>query len=107
MLKKAGIVLAMTTAGLLALSPLAYAGPVVKQGNKQSSNQGNGAFNGNNVGSGNSAPVCDTSVSTITIVIIGSGTVKRQTTKQGGGNCSSSGSAIGQSTNQSASNNNG
>ncbi|MGI9000167.1 MAG: hypothetical protein ACR2GH_00715 [Pseudonocardia sp.] len=108
MLKKAGIVLAMTTAGMLALSPLAYADPVKvnNQSNSQSSNQGNGAFNGNNLGSGNSTQVCNTSVNTTITVIIGGGTVKRQTTRQGGGKCTSSGSATGQSTTQTARNTN-
>lgn len=110
MLKKAGIVVAMTTAGMLALSPFAYADQVNvnNQSNSQSSNQGNGTLNGNVVGSGNSVQVCNTSVSVPVVIAvpIGGAVVVDQNTIQGGGNCSSTGTAVGQNTQQNATNKN-
>lgn len=52
MLKKAGIAVAITTAGLLALSPMAFAKDKEHQDNTQTSTQGEGDENGQNIESG-------------------------------------------------------
>ncbi|MGQ0573160.1 MAG: hypothetical protein ACT4RN_03030 [Pseudonocardia sp.] len=116
MLKKAGTVVALVTAGLLAMSPLAFAGgdvDVTDQENEQESAQGNGILNGNNVLSGNALQVCGINVSGLNNVIgalapIASNAVVSQaaTTVQGGGDCNNSGTAVGQSTTQDAENDN-
>ncbi|MGQ0573159.1 MAG: hypothetical protein ACT4RN_03025 [Pseudonocardia sp.] len=118
MLKKAGTIVALATAGLLAMSPLALAGDrgnvdVTDQENEQESAQGNGILNGNNVLSGNAVQVCNVNVSGLNNLIgalapIGSNAVVDQTatTVQGAGDCSNSGTAVGQSTTQDAENDN-
>ena len=113
MLKKAGIVVAMATAGLLAVSPLAFATgsvDVVDQENEQESEQGNGLLNGNNIISGNSVQLCDTSVSAVVGVlvpiILASADQEAGDTEQGRGDCTSTGEAIGQNTEQDAGNTN-
>ncbi|MGH3615824.1 MAG: hypothetical protein ACRDRK_25170 [Pseudonocardia sp.] len=112
MLKKAGMVVAMATAGLLAVSPLAFATgsvDVVDQENEQESEQGNGILNGNNVLSGNSIQLCDTSVSAVVGVLIPILAVAEQevdSTEQGRGDCTSTGEAIGQNTEQDSNNEN-
>ena len=114
MLKKAGTVVALSTAALLAMSPLAFAGgvDVTDQENEQESAQGNGILNGNNVLSGNAAQVCGVNVSALNNVL---GAVallapalaqQSATTLQGGGDCTNSGTAVGQSTTQDAENDN-
>jgi hypothetical protein len=116
-LKKAGAVVAMATAGLLAMSPLAFAGghgdvDVTDQENEQESTQGNGILNGNNVLSGNAVQVCDVNVSALNnvigaLAILGaSGAQQVVGTVQGGGDCNNSGTAVGQSTTQDAQNDN-
>ncbi|MGH3569760.1 MAG: hypothetical protein ACRDRH_27865, partial [Pseudonocardia sp.] len=107
MLKKAGIVVAMATAGLLAVSPLAFAtGSVVDQENEQESEQGNGILNGNNIIGGNSVQLCDTSVAAIVGVavpiILAFTEQESGDTEQGRGDCTSEGEAIGQNTEQDA-----
>jgi len=117
-LKKAGIVVAMATAGLLAVSPLAFATgsgaansvDVVDQENEQESEQGNGLLNGNNIISGNSVQLCDTSVSAVVGVlvpiILATADQEAGDTEQGRGDCTSTGEAIGQNTEQGADNTN-
>jgi len=117
-LKKAGTVVALATAGLLAMSPLALAGDrgnvdVTDQENEQESAQGNGILNGNNVLSGNAVQVCNVNVSGLNNVIGAVGLLlgpaladQTATTLQGGGDCTNSGTAVGQSTTQDAENDN-
>jgi hypothetical protein len=117
-LKKAGTIVALATAGLLAMSPLALAGDrgnvdVTDQENEQESTQGNGILNGNNVLSGNAVQVCDVNVSALNNVIgaVGAllgaaGAQQVVGTVQGGGDCNNSGTAVGQSTTQDAQNDN-
>jgi hypothetical protein len=127
-LKKAGIVVATAAAGLLAVSPLAFAGDKAPQGkdshggghysqvdvtdqeNEQESAQGNGILNGNNVHSGNSIQVCKTQVSALNnvlgAVIPVLATVTNQANQsQEDGDCTSQGTAVGQTTEQEAANN--
>ncbi|MGE0298723.1 hypothetical protein [Pseudonocardia sp.] len=115
MLKKAGTVVAVATAGLLALSPLAFAGgnvDVTDQENEQESAQGNGILNGNNLVSGNAVQVCGVNVAALNgilvqVPIVGAALAEAtSTTAQGGGDCSNAGTAVGQSTTQDAENDN-
>jgi len=122
-LNKAGTIVALATAGLLAVSPLAFAGEsnggkglpnghsldVVDQENEQESEQGNGLLNGNNIISGNSIQLCDTSVSAVVgvlIPIVASATQETGDTEQGRGDCTSTADAVGQNTEQGADNDN-
>src|SRR3990170_912869 len=78
-LKKAGTIAALATAGLLAVSPLAFAGEghqkgrgnvdVTDQENEQESAQGNGILNGNNILSGNAIQVCEVNVNALNNVV--------------------------------------
>lgn len=122
MLNKAGTIVALATAGLLAVSPLAFAGEsngaagsagrsldVIDQENEQESEQGNGILNGNNILSGNSIQLCDTSVSAVIgvlVPIVASATQEVEDTEQGRGDCTSTADAIGQNTEQDADNDN-
>ena len=119
MLNKAGTIVALATAGLLAVSPLAFAGEsagaagrsldVIDQENEQESEQGNGILNGNNILSGNSIQLCDTSVSAVIgvlVPIVASATQEVDDTEQGRGDCTSTADAIGQNTEQGAKNKN-
>jgi hypothetical protein len=116
-LKKAGTVVALSTAALLAMSPLAFAGghgnvDVTDQENEQESAQGNGILNGNNVLSGNAVQVCGVNVSGLNNVLGALGlaapavALQDAFTAQGGGDCDNSGTAVGQSTTQDAENDN-
>ncbi|MGH3569763.1 MAG: hypothetical protein ACRDRH_27880 [Pseudonocardia sp.] len=112
--------MALATAGLLAVSPLAFAGEskgaagrsvdVIDQENEQESEQGNGILNGNNVLSGNSIQVCDTSVAAVVGVaipiILAVAEQESGDIEQGRGDCTSTADAIGQNTDQDADNDN-
>ena len=104
MLKKAGTAVALATAGLLAMSPLAFAGDrgehghggvdVTNQENEQQSAQGNGILNGNNILSGNAVQVCGVNANAANNVIGAIGLFLGQAaaqqvanTVQGGGAC--------------------
>jgi hypothetical protein len=116
-LKKAGTIVALATAGLLAMSPLALAGDrgsvdVTDQENEQESAQGNGILNGNNVLSGNAVQVCNVNVSGLNnvlgaVAVLAPALASQEAlTAQGGGDCTNSGTAVGQSTTQDAENEN-
>jgi len=112
-LKKAGAVVAAATVGLLAMSPLAFANDVdvTHQDNDQESDQGNGILNGNNILSGNAVQVCGVNVAALNGVLVqvplilalanaeGESNVDQKT-----GTCNAKGTAVGQSTDQDASN---
>lgn len=121
MLKKAGTIAAVAAAGLLAMSPLAFAGDrsnvdVTDQENEQESAQGNGILNGNNVLSGNAVQVCNVNLAAlngilaqIPLAAVSPATangIVDSATGQGGGDCSNSAAAVGQSTTQDAENDN-
>ena len=122
MLKKAGTIAALATAGLLAVSPLAFAGDrghghgnvdVTDQENEQESAQGNGILNGNNVLSGNAVQVCNVNLAAVNGVLAQipllfgiAGASADSATAQGSGDCANAGTAVGQSTTQDAENDN-
>jgi len=117
-LKKAATVVALATAGILALSPLAFAGgggakggvDVTDQENEQESEQGNGILNGNNILSGNAIQVCNLNVNALNNLlgaILASGDVDQEAdTEQENGDCKNKATAVGQSTVQNAENEN-
>jgi len=120
MLRRSKIIIAAATVGLLAMAPLAFAGgtdpvadsvAVVDQENEQESEQGNGVLNGNNVGSGNAVQVANNNVNVGNnalgaVAPIGSDVDQDATTTQRNGDASNEATAIGQKTEQSASNSN-
>ena len=109
MLKKAGIVVATAAAGLLAMSPLAFAGGEVNdQEIEQESEQGNGILNGNNVVSGNGVNVCDV-VDVNADVLLGlilAFAAQGDDSVNQSSSCGADGFAVGQETTQDASNKN-
>jgi len=114
-LKKAGTVVAVITASMLAMSPLALAGSrggvdVTDQENEQESDQGNGILNGNNILSGNAIQVCSVNANALNNVLgalLASSDVDQEAdTEQENGDCKNKATAVGQSTVQNAENEN-
>jgi len=119
-LKKTGTVVALAAVGLLSASPLAFAGDrsrghgdvdVTDQENEQESNQGNGILNGNNILSGNAVQVCDVNVAAlngviaqIPLILAAANAEGQSDVQQQGGTCNAKGTAVGQTTDQDASN---
>lgn len=92
MLKKTGIAVVIATAGLLAVSPLAFADDDVHQEKHQRSFQDNGAGHGNNELESNPAIVCNSNFQALD--------QPNQEINSQGPSCDNAGSATGSKTEQ-------